>query len=261
MSDLETIDSDRPWMESSGWLLWLSDVAAMAERLVQEESVRAEKENELELISVKTALYARALSFLKGAILLIRNDLHLDFRAHVRAVIEVAIYMVALDRDPRLLGKMKDGNLKSFKSRARLRLNSKRKMPDEARKLLEEFIAQGSTKLESVNVGEIAEDTAFQRLYHSYRDISADAAHVSISSLERHTPDSLEEGMFVLVVQPEFDDIDLYLTAVELGMAMMAATLNLMKVKKKTQVFDEFLELGKGLSAMSKNTRPAAIAA
>lgn len=55
---------------------------------------------ERELVAIKAALYARALTLFDGALLMIENDRQLDFRVQSRGVIESAMYMIALDRDP-----------------------------------------------------------------------------------------------------------------------------------------------------------------
>ena len=175
---------------------------------------------------------------------MIENDRQLDFRIHSRGVIEVAMYLIALDRNPAFVTKMKDDDYKSRQSRASLHLNARDfNGTADVRQMLEEFIAQGLQGAKAIQLATLLEDSDFDRLYRSYRDLSGDAAHVSVTSLNRHYVENPNDRSAMLVVQPALDDVDMYVTVTELGMSMTIATLMLMKVKQKTDLWDEFQTL------------------
>lgn len=48
------------------------------------------------------------------------------------------------------------------------------------------------------------------------------------------------DGSATLIINPDLDEIDFLVTATELGISMTIATLLVMKIKEKTDVWDEF---------------------
>lgn len=223
------------------WIEWLRDYVAAATRFTEEGPVGVASEEEHELVAIKVALYARALTLCAGALLLIENDRQLDFRVHTRGVIEAVMYLIALDRNPGFVTKMKDDDYRSRQSRAGLHLNARDfNGSADVRKMLEDFLAQGLQGAKAIQVAGLLEGSEFERLYRTYRDISGDAAHVSITSLDRHYVEDPANQSAILMVHPALDDIDMYVTFAELGISMTVATLILMKVKEKTGLWDEF---------------------
>jgi hypothetical protein len=238
MSDDEDTTGSEIWVE------WLRDYATAATRFTQEDPVEVASNEERELVAIKAALYARALTLCHGALLLIENDRQLDFRVHARGVIEAVMYLIALDRDAAFITKMKDDDYKSRQTRAGLHFNAKDfNGTADVRQLLEDFLAQGLQGAKAIQVSTLLKDSQFDRLYRTYRDISGDAAHVSITSLNRHYVESPADQAAMLIVHPPLDDIELNLTFAELGISMTIATLILMKVKEKTDLWDEFQAL------------------
>lgn len=59
---------------SSDWIAWMRDYADAAQRFTAEDPVGVWTEEERELVAIKTALYARALTLFEGALLLLEND-------------------------------------------------------------------------------------------------------------------------------------------------------------------------------------------
>ncbi|MGM5053294.1 hypothetical protein ACD589_00450 [Rhizobium sp. 814_E9_N1_1] len=136
---------------------------------------------------------------------------------------------------------MKDDDYKSRHSRARLHLNARQfnESPG-VRKMLEDFLAQGLQGAKAIQIAALLGDSELERLYRTYRDISGDAAHVSITSLNRHYVEKPADQSATLMVQPAIDDVDMHMTFAELGTSMTIATLIMMKVKEKTDLWDEF---------------------
>lgn len=238
MSDVE--NTPRPEL----WIEWLRDYVAAATRFTEEDPVEVASDEERELVAIKAALYARALTLCQGALLLIENDRQLDFRVHTRGVIEAAMYLIALDSNPAFVTRMKDDDYKSRQSRAGLHLNAQDfNGTAEIRQLLEDFLAQGLQGAKAIHISALLEGSQFDRLYRTYRDISGDAAHVSITSLNRHYVEDPADQSAMLLVHPPLDDVEMRITFVELGISMTIATLILMKVKAKTGVWDDFQTL------------------
>jgi len=71
------------------------------------------------------------------------------------------------------------------------------------------------------------------------RDIPGDAAHVSVTSLNCHDIENPADHSAMLMVHPPLDDLEMHLTFVELGISTTIATLILMKVREKTDLWDE----------------------
>lgn len=244
---------------SENWIVWIREYAATAARFVKEDPVPVSNEEERELVALKAALYARALTLFEGALLLIENDRQLDFRIQSRGVIEAAMYLIALDRNPAFVSKMKDDDYKSRLARASLHLNA----PDfnvtaDVRRMLEEFVAQGPQGAKAIQVATLLEGSQFDRLYRTYRDISGDAAHVSVSSLNRHYIENPKDRAAMLVIHPALDDVDMHMTATELGISMTIATLILMKIKEKTDLWDDFQALLHRYRELSKTNQEGA---
>lgn len=222
------------------WIAWMQDYVATANCFVEEEPIPVLSEDERKLLAIKMALYARALTLFQGALLLIENDRQLDFRVLSRGVIEAVMYLIALDRDPAWIEKMKDDDDKSRHVRAKLHL--KAKVFDgspEVRKMLDDFAA-GPQKAKALQVASLLQGSPFDRLYRAYRDISGDATHVSLTSLDRHYMENPVDQSVILIVHPELDEVDFHITMSALSFSMMIATLLLMKIKKETKIWDKF---------------------
>lgn len=244
---------------SSQWFAWMNDYVDAARRFASEDPVDVASEEERELIALKMALYARALTLFEGALLLLENDRQLDFRIHSRGVIEGTMYLIALDRNPAFVARMKDDDFKSRQSRAALHLGAKTfSGTDDVRQQLEEFVAQGPQGAKAIQLGTLLEGSDVDRLYRSYRDISGDAAHASVTALNRHYIAHPKTGLANLVIHPELDDTDFQVTMTELGISMTIATLLIMKVKEKTDVWDEFQTLLQRYRALAREQQQAA---
>ena len=229
---------------SSQWLAWMNDYVDAARQFTSEDPVDVASDEERELIALKMALYVRALTLFEGALLLLENDRQLDFRIHSRGVLEATMYLIALDRKPAFVAKMKDDDFRSRHSRAALHLDAKTfSGTDDVRQQLQEFVDQGLQGAKAIQLGTLLEGSDFDRLYRSYRDISGDAAHVSVTALNRHYIEHPETGLAMLTLHPELDDYDFQRTMTELGISMTVATLLIMKIKAKTDVWDEFQTL------------------
>lgn len=229
---------------ASQWLAWMNDYVDAARRFTSEDPIDVTSDEECELIALKMALYARGLTLFESALLLLENDRQLDFRIYSRGVLEATMYLIALDRNPAFVSKMKDDDFKSRHSRAALHLDAKTfSGADDVKQQLQEFVDQGFRGAKAIRLDTLLEGSDFDRLYRSYRDISGDAAHVSVTALNRHYIEHPETGLAKLTLHPALDDDDFHHTMTELGISMTVATLLIMKIKAKTDVWDEFQTL------------------
>ena len=246
--------SETPWQTiGPDWLQWLADFASAAERFTAEEPVPVSTDEEHELVAVKMALYARALTLFDGAKLLIENDRQLDFRIHARGIIEATMYLIALDGDPTFISKMKDDDYKSRQKRAALHLNANTfKGTAEVKQMLADFVALGLQGAKGLPVESLVDGSDFERLYRTFRDISGDAAHVSMTSLNRHYTENPANKLALLQLHPALDDFEIFDTISEMSISMTIATLMLMKVKQKTELWDEFMALNRRYRELTK---------
>ena len=229
---------------SPRWLEWLKEYAGAGKRFVGEELVEVSSDTERELVSLRMALYARALSLFDTSVFLIENDRQLDFRIHSRNVIDTAIYMIKLDSDLTFIDALKDDDFKSRHARASMHLKAAgATMPEQIKSELQAFVDQGAQGARKLEPSRLLEGSDFERLYRSYRDISGDAAHVTVSALNRHYVEHPERGTALLILHPALDEIDMRMTVCETAMAMNICTLLLMPQMEKSPVWDQFREM------------------
>jgi len=245
-----TEQATRPDLEAR-WIQWIRDYVAAAELFIQEEPIPVATEEERELVALKLALFARALTLLQGCLLLIENDRQLDFRIHARGVIEATMYLIALNGDPSFVGLMKDEDWKSRQTRAALHLDDDTFAgTQEVREQLQKFVDQGVQGAKSINISALLKGSDFRRLYRTYRDMSGDASHVSVTSLNRHYIEDPASGLGRLIVHPELGDVDMMMTMSDLAISMSIMTMMIMRIKEKTEVWEKFSDLIKRHKAL-----------
>jgi hypothetical protein len=240
---------------SEDWLAWMRDYSQAAEKFVGEEALSVSSPEEAELISIKMALYARALTLFQGALLLAEHDRQLDFRIHARGVIEATMFLLVLAKDPGFIEDMRNDDYKSRHSRATLQLKAMKASTDpEAWRLLREFASQSTKNIHGIRIGKSLRGSDFDRLYLAYRHISADATHVTLTSLNRHYVENLSENLATLVLNPALDPFDLHISMTGLGISITIATLVVMKIKKKkTERWEDFQSLLNRYKALSNS--------
>lgn len=223
---------------------WIRDYVVAAELLIPEDPISVTTEDERELLAIKLALFARAVTILQTCLLLIENDRQLDFRIHARGIIEATMYSIALDADPSFVALMKDDDWRSRQTRAALHLDADDFMgTQEVRDQLQEFVDQGSQGAKAISISALLKGSDFGRLYRSYRDMSGDASHVSLTSLNRHYAEDSSTGSAQLLVHPALDPIDMTMTMSDVAISMSIMTMMIMKIKERTDVWDQFSDL------------------
>src|SRR6266436_457372 len=168
---------------SPPWLSWLLDFRAAASELISTATAEPSTEGDLELQSIRFALYARALTLFDTACLLAQNDKLLDIRNYCRGIVECAIHMAASQSHPGYVKAVKDDDKVSRRSRAKSFSKCQAIVDRKISKLLNDFLGHDFSGMKQLKISDLADYSNFARLLHVYREISADAAHVTFTSL------------------------------------------------------------------------------
>jgi hypothetical protein len=202
------------------WHKWFADFAEAADRL-QLARILIPFSNQERRNSVVLALYARLLNELTTALILVEAKRDLAFRTTCRSIIECALHLEIEETDPTYLTRLKDDDDASRRSRA-IRYRSKSStLTAEADKTLSDFIQRLPKQKSKLQISEL--DTALPRLTHSYRELSADTVHVSLTAIQRHVaPD--KKGIDMLRIEPKFSSYDMEDAASLMALALINAT-------------------------------------
>ena len=230
------------------WRKWLADFADAVDHL-HLTRVSFEFSEQGERKSVVLALYARICSELATALVVANAKRDLAFRATCRAIIECALHLEMAETDSTYLKRLKDDDDASRRSRA-IRFRSKNPaLAKEADKTLSDFIQSLPKQQSKLQVSEI--DTALPRLTHSYRELSADTVHVSLTSIQRHVaPD--REGIDRLRIEPRFDVHELEDAASLMALALLNATRILLSLVPEVSPARGFHSLHKRYVALHR---------
>ena len=213
------MDVEHPLI-SAAWLSWLEDLEAAARRLAKGLTASDDDILSLERQSLQFAIYARGLTIIGTCLLLAKADKQLDLRICVRGVIECAIHLEASLDNLLYLDVLKQDDQASRRSRARKFLNrpSRSLLSRENRRLMSEFVLNMSGA-KRLNIDDLPE-TRFFTLLHEYREISADAAHVTFTALARHSQlDS--NGTNRMILDPSLSHEELQRTLCALALACL----------------------------------------
>lgn len=129
---------------------------------------------------------ARALTLIRSALVLLQNEEQIAFRIMERGIIECAMYMESACTTDEYLPLLYDDDKASRISRGKL-LQKTTELFEGANSELQKFVmSDGRTKPKSLNIGDLSKGRNFPRFQVFYRQISADAEHVTWTSLCRH---------------------------------------------------------------------------
>lgn len=115
-------------------------------------------------------------------------------------------------------------------------------MTEEANRRLQQFVTGEGTKLQSLNLGDFSKRSDFPRYHHIYREISADAGHVTWTSLCRH-PQELADRVN-LEIDPQLTDFEMFDTVSIMALAGMTCVKHLRESLGIGQSEAEFSALG-----------------
>jgi hypothetical protein len=201
---------------SDQWLQWMRDYRDAAKQLADMDPFD-QPEGDTETLFVKFALFARTVTLFDTAVLLAEHDKLFDLRNICREVLECAIHMDAAFR----------GDDKSRWSRAKAYQERNTELNTNSRRLLQEFLNDKKGKL--LKPSELSNDSDFPGMAHTYREISADTAHVTYTALVRHAKHH-DDGSTTFTLDPLLTDAELHETLAMLGLSAMICTLNLVRM-------------------------------
>lgn len=201
---------------SPEWLSWMQDFRAAADRVLLGAPTEVPA-IDAELISAMYALFARLITFLATAIILAEHDKLLDLRIYGRLIIECAQHLDAAKNLSRYLEMIRADDQASRRSRARAFAKRNPRLDVASRKALDRLIARDGGKAKRLEPIDLSSGK-FNRLAHVYREISADASHVTFTSLSRHSFEGAD-GRTMMVTDPELkkDELDETLSVIALS--------------------------------------------
>lgn len=175
-----------PAIEDADWVDWLLIFNDRAHNFIGEFAQETAGSDDPRALSAKFAIAARALTLIRSALVLLQNEEQLAFRIMARAIIECAMHMESACTTAEYLPILYDDDKASRISRGKL-LQKTTELSEEANRELQQFVmGDGEAKPKSLNIGELSKGSNFPRFQLFYRQISADAEHVTWTSLCRH---------------------------------------------------------------------------
>jgi hypothetical protein len=140
---------------------------------------------------VSMLLFVRALSNFQGTMLMAERGMVIEARTLLRTCVESTLCLGALKNDPAFLTTLLHDELRSRKARANFLLKEPGRLAfcdGDAAARLREYVESIDTwgKLSSNPIEQMAEKAGWVDLYLFYRQLSGDAAHPSITALDRY---------------------------------------------------------------------------
>lgn len=192
--------------------------------------------------SAMLAIAARAFTLFRSALTLLRQGEQLGFRILVRGIVECAMHMEAACSRPEYLQILLDDDKASRVSRGKAFQKIAVNLSEESNRRLQQFVMGDGTKPQSLNLGDFSKDSDFPRYHHIYREISADAEHVTWTSLCRH-PQELPDRVH-LEIDPQLTDSEMFDTVSIMALAGMTCLKHLRDSLGINQNEAEFSALG-----------------
>ncbi|MDX8455202.1 hypothetical protein RFM98_20835 [Mesorhizobium sp. VK9D] len=207
------------------WRRWFEDFQKSVDALALRQ-IDLGDADKAELKSTALALFARLYSELETALVLVDAKRELAFRNACRSVIDCALHLYAAETDPNYLARLKEDDEHSRRSRAKRHLAANEgRLAKESASVLNGFIKRMQGPKQRLQVSEI--DSPMPRLNHIYREISADALHVSWTSLHRHVVKG-KNGDVRLTFEPKVTREELEESASILAFSLLAAMRSLL---------------------------------
>ncbi|PRA82543.1 hypothetical protein CQ054_19730 [Ochrobactrum sp. MYb29] len=231
-----------PATEDADWVEWLIIFNDRARNFIGEFAQETAGSDDPRGLSAKFAIAARALTLIRSALVLLQNEEQLAFRIMARGIIECAMHMESAYTTDEYLPILYDDDQASRISRGKL-LQKTTELSEEANRKLQQFVmGDGETKPKSLNIGELSKGSSFPRFQLFYRQISADAEHVTWASLCRHPQETYDRVS--LELDPQLEDEEMFDTISLIALAGMTVVLHLRHSLGITQNEAEFSALG-----------------
>ncbi|MBZ9698187.1 MULTISPECIES: hypothetical protein [unclassified Mesorhizobium] len=186
------------------------------------DTERAEKK------SAALALLARLLSETQSALVLVDAGRDLAFRSTCRSAIECSLHLFLAETEDGYIDLLRSDDEVSRRSRAKkFMANGAGKLAKEAEKHLQEFLRRSAGAKGKFQISDI--QTPFPRQTHVYREISADSAHVTWTSLVRHLQE-IRPGWIELKIEPSVTESELEEAASILAFSLLSGMRSLLNL-------------------------------
>jgi hypothetical protein len=157
---------------------------------------------------IATLLLFKAIGHAQSAILLCDRGLLVDARTATRSLAECGLHYIALKNDPSHYTAIAGDELSSHKGRDKLMLGMSAELEPWQIKLVQKHLdsveAQGKVrKTDLQTIGKLPEADIH---YLLYRQLSADAAHVSLESLARYLNYAMDGTVESVTILPAYID-------------------------------------------------------
>jgi hypothetical protein len=161
-------------------------------------------------------LASRALSNFRGVFVLIENGLVVEARILVRCCFENAFWIAGLHaKGDGFVKKMLEDEMRSRKVRGEWALSKRPQLSEEVERRLREqlqLINKKWNKAKSLSPKDVALSGLLREGYGIYSQLSADAAHPTVTSLNRHVGQSEKEHEALIDVVPAPKDEEIITT-------------------------------------------------
>jgi len=204
-------------------------------------------------------LMSRALSNFKGAITLLTNNLIVEARVLVRCCYENAFWIVGLNTEgDKFAEKMLHADVRSKRTRAeflfsregvKLSADIEKKLRSQMRAMKKKY-----PKTRPLNPQEVALDGVLRDAYLVYSQLSADAAHPSLESLNRHIV-RLPNNERILDVVPALKELEVLQTWDFVCNAMLATCASVNEILGGTPAGQKLWGIADRYQALTKTIR------
>lgn len=225
------------------WVEWLAMFNYLSRGFIVDSAIDPQYGDDPRRQSAMLAIAARAFTLFRSALTLLQHGEQLGFRIIVRGVVECAMHMEAACTRPEYLKILLDDDKASRLSRGKAFQKIAINLTEESNRQLQRFVMGDGTKPQSLNLGDFSKNSDFPRYHHIYREISADAEHVTWTSLCRHPQEMLDRVH--LEIDPQLTDFEMFDTVSIMALSGMTCVKHLRESLGITQNEAEFSALGR----------------
>lgn len=187
------------------WIQFASKLLALCVEIVASANVPITEKQFSEPKVLSLALLCRTYLNLKGVIAVAREGLVVEARTLARSCWENMFYVAGLvEKGDEFVSEMYHDDIKSLRSRGEFVLNDLgeldpfgEQMAHQLRARVQEM-GQRWPRAKLLNPKAALKNSVLERAYLFYSQLSADAAHASITALKRHLVRDVENGEIVL---------------------------------------------------------------
>jgi hypothetical protein len=233
-----------------------------AEHLVAAADVWGKESSEVRASDpniIAITLLIRTLSNFRGALLLLKANRIVEGRTITRCCYENLFAIGALHEDgEKFIREMAEDHKASRKARGELLLQQTSALPEqEWQPKLQAFLAglgKNQSKRRALDPKAVASRGPLYKGYVYYADLSANAAHPTLDSLERYLGRGIEndEPVRTIDIEPVVNPVERRMTLLMVCETLLGACIGVMEILKAYAVNDELAALMEEYAALEK---------